>query len=1025
MEEKVLAEIQKLNPQQRKAVETLDGPVMVVAGPGTGKTQVLALRIANILLQTDANPYNILCLTFTESGVTAMRNRLKYFIGSAAYQVKIHTFHSFCNEVIQNHPEKFEFSRELNQLDDVNKIKTIREVIDELALTGDFELIPYNNKYRYVSDILSIISNLKKEGISPEEFDKRCAQILDSHESEKTISKRTGKPSSDWQRKYNQIKKNQEVGKFYELFQTKIKENGFYDYEDMINFVIDKFESDESLLASYQESLLYVLVDEYQDTNGSQNKIVQLLGSFDKSPNIFAVGDDDQAIYRFQGASVENILFFEREFEGVQTLPILTNYRSSQLILDLSIGLIKHNTARLETYIEGLNKKLKSGLDIPDYPAEVHEFLNSDEELNFLKEKIEELRNNGAQYKDIAILVRKNRDLEEIGEYLTTTSIPFNVYSGNNILENRFVVQLLNILKVINDQDKEREKELFQLLFYKYFEIETADAFKITRYAHDTRTSFIEVISNPEHIDKLTLTNTAKVKEIFDKIISWKSESYNENFSRFITKVAKESGLLNHVYNLGDLEDKNTLTSFFNYIKQLNANDKNLNVEGFLSDLKILEENGISINKDTSFEKKEGVNVLTAHKSKGLEFKHVFIYKFTASNWGKGRNTSLKLVPEIFFSEEVAADAKSLGVDEIEDERRLVFVAITRAKEKLYFTHANEYRDKGNVSAATPSQFLSELDTKLLQLHVHDKPSGIDVLGDLIKSPAKDTKDKSDENEYLQSLIENFRLSPSALNCYLECPNRFKYEVLLKAPQVKSSELILGTAVHYALENFFKKILKKDSYSVEEVLEFVRYSIGRELLSEEEQEAILSEASGILKGYLENYKGSFRVPLATEYSLYNRNITIENENGDIVNLTGKLDKIEILDKSSNTLKVTDYKTSKPKSQNEIKGLTKASNGSIFRQLVFYKLLLDNDKTFALQNGLPYTKVDEVEVDFLRPNDRGIYKRETFVINDDDVANLKETIFNTMQKIRNLQFDNTEETCWCDECEYCQMAADTL
>lgn len=624
MEEKVLAEIQKLNPQQRKAVETLDGPVMVVAGPGTGKTQVLALRIANILMQTDANPYNVLCLTFTESGVTAMRNRLKYFIGSAAYQVKIHTFHSFCNEVIQNHPDKFEFSRELNQLDDVNKIKIIREVIDELAQTGDFELIPYNNKYRYVSDILSLISNLKKEGISPEEFDKRCAQILDLHESEKTISKRTGKPSADWQRKYTQIVKNLEVGKFYALFQNKIKENGFYDYEDMINFVIDKFETDENLLAGYQESLLYVLVDEYQDTNGSQNKIVQLLGSFDKSPNIFAVGDDDQAIYRFQGANVENILFFEREFEGVQTLPILTNYRSSQLILDLSIGLIKHNTARLETYIEGLNKKLKSGLDIPDYPAEVHEFLNSDEELNFLKEKIEELRNNGAQYKDIAILVRKNRDLEEIGDYLATTAIPFNVYSGNNILENKYIIQLLNILKVINDQDKEREKELFQLLFYKYFEIETADAFKITRYAHDTRTSFIEVISNSEHVDKLTLNNRAKVKEIFDKIISWKSESYNENFSRFITKVAKESGLLNHVYNLGDLEDKNTLTSFFNYVKQLNSNDKTLSVEGFLNDLKILEENGISVNKDTSFEKKEGVNVLTAHKSKGLEFKHVF-----------------------------------------------------------------------------------------------------------------------------------------------------------------------------------------------------------------------------------------------------------------------------------------------------------------------------------------------------------------------------------------------------------------
>lgn len=1022
MEEKVLAEIKKLNPEQRKAVETIDGPVMVVAGPGTGKTQVLALRIANILLQADANPYNILCLTFTESGVTAMRNRLKNFIGSAAYQVKIHTFHSFCNEVIQNFPDKFEFSKELNQLDDINKIKILREVIDELSVGGTYELIPYNNKYRYIPEVISLISTLKKEGITPEQFETKCTSILKYHEENVVVGKRTNKPSTEWVRKKSQIIKNVELAKFYAKFQERILEQGFYDYEDMINFVIQKFETDETLLANYQESLLYILVDEYQDTNGSQNKIIRLLGSFDKSPNIFAVGDDDQAIYRFQGASIENILFFGKEFENVKTLPILTNYRSSQLILDLSIGLIKNNSARLETYIKGLNKNLKSGTNIPDYPAEVHEFLNSDEELNFLKERIKELHDNGTQYKDIAILVRKNRNLEELNDFFSTTNIPFNIFSGSNVLENKYIQQLLNILKVINDKDREREKQIFQILFYKYFEIEKADSFKITRYAHDSKTSFIDIISNPEHLEKLQLLNKIKVEELFQKIIKWKTESFNENLYKFCIKVAKESGLLNLLYSNAEVEDLNTVTSFLNYIKQLNQNNKTLNIEEFLQDLVILEENRISINKDSSFEKKEGINILTAHKSKGLEFKHVFLYRFTSANWGKGRNTSLKLIPEIFLSPTENSENTVLEVDEIEDERRLVFVAVTRAKEKLYFTYANEYRETGSVTAATPSQFISELDSKFYQFHDHNKQAEVDVIGDILNRVDNDSVNTEIESQYLKYLLEDFKLSPSALNTYLECPNKFKFENLLKAPQVKHSVLILGTAVHYALENFYKKLIDKDSYSIDEIINYAKYSIEKELLSQEETNVLIAEATEVLTKYFEFYRGTFVKPIETEYALFNKNIVIENSEKESVTLTGKLDKISLIDKESNSLKITDYKTSTPKSQNEIKGNTKNSNGSIFRQLVFYKLLLENDKSFGLKHQLPYVKVSEVEVDFLRENPTTQkLKREAFIISDEDVSNLKETIFSTMKKIRNLEFGNTPEHPWCNQCEYCQMS----
>ncbi|MBE0574131.1 ATP-dependent helicase, partial [Candidatus Dojkabacteria bacterium] len=338
------SEILKLNPSQQEAVNAIEGPVLVVAGPGTGKTQVLSFRIANILSTTDAAANNILCLTFTESGVAAMRKRLLKLIGKEALYVRIHTFHSFCNEVILSHPENFSFAKELTQLDDLNRIKIIRLILDELSSEQELTIVPFYDKYTYQKNILDNIQALKREGVSAETLENICKETIADLEANPDINSRTGKPKKDYTDKLKLYKKNLELAMVYKKYSEVLLEKGFYDYEDMILFVIDKFKKDDELLAEYQEQFLYILVDEYQDTNGSQNELLKLF-AFDKSPNIFAVGDDDQAIYRFQGANVENLLFFEKQFENVTTISLTTNYRSSQHILDLSSSLIDNNKA--------------------------------------------------------------------------------------------------------------------------------------------------------------------------------------------------------------------------------------------------------------------------------------------------------------------------------------------------------------------------------------------------------------------------------------------------------------------------------------------------------------------------------------------------------------------------------------------------------------------------------------------------------------------------------------------------------
>ena len=406
----------QLNEEQKLAVDAIEGPVMVIAGPGTGKTQILSARIGKILLETDTQPENILCLTYTDAGTLAMRKRLMNFIGPDAYKVHIHTFHSFCNDVIQNNLSYFD-KNNLDPLSDLEKSAFLKRLID--GFKKDNPLKRYRGDiYFDAGRIFSVFQVMKKEGFTPDFMQQKIDTYIESLSlREEYIYKKKTKNANagdlkqaaidDETDKMNRLKAAVAA---YPVFQQIMDKEERYDFDDMILWVLRAFKNNENLLQKYQEQYLYVLVDEYQDTSGTQNNLVQLLISYWDAPNVFVVGDDDQSIYRFQGANVENMLGFAKHYEEeIMKIVLTQNYRSTQPILDVAKTIIEKNNERLINQISGLTKNLIAANtninSITDFPK-IIAYNTTHDEMIGLTLAVKNLIDNGVAAGSIGIIWR-------------------------------------------------------------------------------------------------------------------------------------------------------------------------------------------------------------------------------------------------------------------------------------------------------------------------------------------------------------------------------------------------------------------------------------------------------------------------------------------------------------------------------------------------------------------------------------------------------------------------------------------
>ena len=606
-----------LNEQQKLAVDTIEGPVMVIAGPGTGKTQILSARVGKILLETDTSAENILCLTYTDAGVLAMRRRLVSFIGPDAYKVNIYTFHAFCNEIIQENLSLFEKTA-LDPISDLERIGLFKELID--SFPKDHVLKRYRGDVYYeINNLQSLFSIMKKEGWTPAYIQKKIAEYLDD------LPKREDFTYKKKYQQYNKgdlrkdkfedaklkMEKLQAAVNEFERFQQLMRSRNRYDFDDMINWVIKAFEENESLIRRYQEQFLYILVDEYQDTSGTQNHIVELLISYWDKPNVFVVGDDDQSIFRFQGANLENMLAFSNSYKNDLLTVILThNYRSTQPILDVSKSLISRNEERLVKQMPELSKELiSSNPEIRGFvhPPLIKEYETQEQEMVGITLHVRQLIDQDLAPGRICVIYKENKYGEELTRYFNLLNIPVYSKRSLNILEiplARKIILLLKWLAAEHDIPYGGDEMLFEILHFDWFHIPPMEIAKLTVEVAEQR--FTE---NETSLRRLLFEKSNEPpKDLFSKGIHEGLKAAGAILEKFLADVPnttlqhlfenciREAGVLNSIMQSPDkVWQMQVLTNLFDFVKEETRRNPFLSLQQLVNTLELMEKEELDL----------------------------------------------------------------------------------------------------------------------------------------------------------------------------------------------------------------------------------------------------------------------------------------------------------------------------------------------------------------------------------------------------------------------------------------------
>jgi len=987
-ENKFKTAYKKLNPEQKQAVDFIEGPVMVIAGPGTGKTHLLTMRIANILAETDTPAEAILALTFTESAVASMRKKLSELIGSEAYRVNITTFHGFANNIIKSYPDDFPNIIGSTNISDVDQVQITRQIIDSLELKN---LKPFGSRYFYLRSIINAINELKQQGVSPEDFSGIIKKEEKVFAKTKDLYHKTGQHKGKMKGKYidmqKHIERNKELVLIYAEYQKSMTASKFYDYSDMIMQVMAVLKKNSDLLLILQEQYLYILVDEHQDTNTAQNKILELLASYHKDPNLFIVGDEKQAIFRFQGASMENFMYFKELYKNVKLITLQRNYRSTQTILDAAYNL-NAQAGKLSAKA-GYKESLINLYILPTQEAEQH----------FLARSIKKLLKQKVSASQIAVLYRENRDVIPVSRILEKAGVPFAIESDQDVLNDEDIRKLLIILKSVKNFGS--PIELIEMLHVDIFCIPPLDVYKIA----SLRLNPYDVIKDRKVMEKAGIEEIDKLLEIYKKLSFWKSGAKNKGAVQAFEDVVRESGFLVYILNKPAAAEKlSKLHALFDQVKSLIESHKNYTLEHFFEYLDVIREHNVLI-KTTVFEQAPNrVRLMTAHKSKGLEFEYVYIINAVDGHWGSRRRYEhIKLPSQVYFLLKKVEESFVENISD-EDERNLFYVALSRAKKQVSILYAKHNQ---NGRERLPSKFITEIKPELIKkVEVEELRVDIEKRKDLEFSSAPSLPSTAKEKAFLNQLFYQQEFSVTSLNNYLKCPWKYFYNNLLRIPSAPNKHLIFGTAAHSALKSFFDKFKKGENPKKEYLINRFVESLKGQPIQENDYKEALEKGKAALSGYYDNYHKSWTQNILNEFSINGIDL------GDGIVIKGKLDKIILLDSSNpSNVNVVDYKTGKPKSRNEIEGLTKTSDGGYKRQLVFYNLLLN-----YYQNGKFNMKAGEIN--FIEPDSRGNYRRELFDINPEEIINLEKQIKAVAKEILSLSF--WDKTCSDSKCEYCKL-----
>lgn len=631
--------LQGLNPQQREAVEHTEGPLLILAGAGSGKTRVLTHRVAWLIEEKGVAPWSILAITFTNKAAKEMKERIEKLVGTKALDIWIGTFHACCVRILRREIERLGFSRNFVIYDTSDQETLMKDCINQLG---------YNDKNFPPKQILAEIGRAKDELIDPESY----AEMVGAN---------------------FRLRK---VASLYALYQRKLKANNALDFDDIILHTIRVLDANPDVLDYYQKKFKYILVDEYQDTNTSQYRLVSMLSQQHK--NICVVGDDDQSIYGWRGANIRNILDFEKDFKGCHVVKLEQNYRSTGKILDAANHVIKNNYGRK---VKTLWTKNDAG-----QPIKVYQAMDEREEAWYTASEIQKEVNKGTRkYGDFAILYRLNAQSRTFEDAFMKNGVPYQIIGGHKFYDRKEIKDIIAYLRVIHNPHD--DISLKRIINVPKRGIGKATLDKAEQLAAANDVSIYSILMEAHAIPDMARA-ASKLKGFIDMLARFRTSAPYTDFTEWIKTVIEETGIIQELEAEGTDEARTRVENIREFQSVAlefvrSSEEENLTLEDFLAQISLVADT------DSIDEQPDRVMLMTMHSAKGLEFPVVFL---------------------VGMEEGLFPSYRSIGEEkEMEEERRLCYVGITRAREQLYLTHSKCRMLFGNTTYNRASRFLDEI----------------------------------------------------------------------------------------------------------------------------------------------------------------------------------------------------------------------------------------------------------------------------------------------------------------------------
>ncbi len=769
-----MLEMKKLNKEQERAVLHGTGPLLIVAGAGTGKTTVITYRIASLIEQGKAKPEEILAVTFTDKAAGEMEERVDILLPYGYTDLWVSTFHSFCERILHDHALDIGLPNDFNIVEPTSSWLLIRKNWERFNL--DYYR-PRGNPTRFIHALISHFSRCKDQGIYPEDY-------LEYSESLRTNL--TDLPED------SESERIKEVAAAFNTYQSLLLENSALDFGDLINYCLKLFQQRPHLLEKYREKFKYILVDEFQDTNWSQYELIKMLAA--PANNLTVCADDDQAIYRWRGASFNNIIQFKKDFPRAREIFLVENYRSYQNILDLSYNFIQANNPNRLEYVSKLNKKLAAEKKGEGVIRHLH-YKNSQDEARGVAEKILEIlkEDREADFGDFAILVRANNAANSFSRALERANIPYQFLASRGLYIKSVILDIISYLKLLDNYHE--GSAVYRVLNLPFLEIAQEEIMKITEYCRRKTKSMYEALQELPLISGLSSETANKINFLLSLIGKHSRDSRKRNVSEIMISFLKDSGYLKYLIDGNKESEIRLINQFYKKLKEFEESSLDPLLKAFMEQLEMELESGEQGKLEFDIEEgPEIVRIMTIHSAKGLEFKYVFLVNMVDRRFPTGERREPIEIPEALIKEEVPE-----GDVHLQEERRLCYVAMTRAEKGLFFTSADDY---GGARKKRLSRFLLELG--------FDKGGAVSKDG-VSKTPPLENRKNTEKADGGDDVLPGY-FSFSQLAAFKKCPLQYKFAHILKVPVRGKASFSFGKTIHGTLFEFLKKVYGTEKF---------------------------------------------------------------------------------------------------------------------------------------------------------------------------------------------------------------------